>query len=401
LFFGWTGDTSLERREQVLRHFTVQDIEKGREYALNGFWCRVIFPFVKIAVLLVIVFCGYSLKIGEFTDRLTGGGFWLSSFLFLLIFFGIMTIVSLPFDYYMSFICEHRMGFSNMTSGDWFWRYLKGIMISWPIQATAILIALWVIKTFVNIWPLILPMVITLIGAILMIVFPYLVTPIFYNQTPLEEGPLKAKIQEIAEKAGIPVEGIYQIDESRYSKHTNAYFTGLFSKKRIVLFDTLIKSHTVDEAALIFAHEVGHWLHDHVFKGTLIGFLGGLFGSFALWWIFPYLKAEPAFHLQELWSVKNVPFFSIVSLLLALYCSPFDAQISQYFERQADRTSLELTGLAQTFVDAEIRLARDNRTDLLPHPLRVFWLYSHPPTIDRIAMGLEFQKEISAAKSGQ
>ncbi|HNV68655.1 MAG TPA: M48 family metalloprotease, partial [Candidatus Ozemobacteraceae bacterium] len=173
-------------------------------------------------------------------------------------------------------------------------------------------------------------------------------------------------------------------------KHTNAYFTGLGSKKRIVLYDTLIKSHTVDEAALIFAHEVGHWKHDHMRIGFTLAFLGTLLGCLVAWWGFPWLQQEPALHLREIWHPVNLPFFLVVVTVSTLLFAPFEAQISQHFERQADRASLELTGLKQVFIDAEVRLARDNHAELLPHPLRVFWLYSHPPAIDRIRMAEEY-----------
>ncbi len=391
LTLAWTGDTAPESREKVLKFFNSEDIERGHEYLLNGFGVRVFFPLVKLSILLILVFGGFPGRIGDAVNQWTRGGFWLPSFFFLVIFFFIMQLIALPFDYYGSYICEKRMGFTSMTSSEWFWRHLKGIMVSWPIQATAILLALWAVKTFDRFWPLVVPIIITAIGVILTLLAPDLVTPLFYNQKPLSDGPLKVKIQEIAEKAGIPVEGIYEIDESRYSKHTNAYFTGLFSKKRIVLYDTLIKSHTVDEAALIFAHEVGHWKHDHVLIGTFLGFLGGLAGCIAAWFLFPLLRAEPAFGLREIHSVVNIPFFLIVSMILGLFTAPIESQISQYFERQADRASLELTGLAKTFIEAEIRLARDNRGELLPHPIRVIWLYSHPPAIDRIGMAIDYQ----------
>jgi STE24 endopeptidase len=236
----------------------------------------------------------------------------------------------------------------------------------------------------------VLPVAMTGFAAALAVLYPLLVTPLFYAQKPLADGPLRQRILAIAGKAGVPVDGVFEIDASRYSRHTNAYFTGLFSHKRVVLYDTLISSHTVEEAALIFAHEVGHWKHDPVLKGLALGLLAGLAAALALWWAFPGLLGVAAFRLQPLWSAANVPFFAVLATVAQLLLMPVEAGVSRHFERQADRASLQLTGLAQTFIDAEVRLVRDNRSDLLPHPLRVFWLASHPPAVERIAMAEAF-----------
>lgn len=392
LFLGYTGYQAPEFRQRVLQYFTETDIRVGEEYLRLGFWVRVISPFVRIVILLLLIYTGTVSRWYEAISQ-RFPGFWISGILFLVSFFFVLFLVFLPVSLYQGFFREHWAGFSNMTIGAWFWRMFKGIIIGWPIQIGTTLLILWLIKFLPRGWPIVIPVCTTLLGMIFSVIFPIIVTPLFYEQKPLSDGPLKTRILEISEKCKIPVEGIYEIDESRYSKHTNAYFSGLFSKKRIVLFDTLIESHTVDEAALIFAHEAGHWQHDHIFKGIVLGFLGTLAGCLAAFWGWPYVQSTPSFHLKDLWSPVNVPFFTVLFMVFGLFFAPIEAQISQYMEKQADWASLELTGLSQTFIDAEVRLARDNKAHLLPHPVRVFCLYSHPPAIDRIAMGLRYKKE--------
>lgn len=400
LFLGYHGSSAPELRERVLQHFSAEDIQRGRDYSRLGFWPRVVLPYLQMAVLLALVFSG---RAGRWYDALAQrfpGEFWRPGGLFLLGFFAVMALLALPFSFYLGFWKEHQAGFSNMTALAWFWRYAKGLLISWPIQIAGTLLVLWVIMKLPRAWPALIPFVTLAMGVLLTLIFPVLITPLFYEQKPIAAGPLKEKILAIADRCGIPVEGIYEIDESRYSKHTNAYFSGLFSKKRIVLYDTLIKSHTPDEAALIFAHEAGHWRHDHVFKGISLGFLGTLATCLVGFFVFPLLKSEPAFHLRELWSPANIAFFTALTMMFSLFVAPVEAQISQYMERQADRASLELTGLTEVYIAAEARLARDNHSELLPHPFRVFWLYSHPPAIDRIAMGMKYQEE-TRAESGK
>lgn len=396
LGLAWYGDADPGRRDLVLRHFNPDDIARGREYIRNGFAARVAYGFVQLLVLLLLWRSGILRLLESRLETAMPGSFWFAGALLVLAVLATERLCLMPFDYYLGHVCEQRMGFSEMTAAQWAWRYAKGCLVGWSIQVVGIMTALAVLKWCGAWWPVLLPVATTGYGVLVTLLMPYLITPLFYEQKPLSEGALRSRIMQIAGQAGVPVDDIYEIDESRYSKHTNAYFTGLFGRKRIVLYDTLIKSHTVDEAALIFAHEAGHWRHDHVRIGLTLGFLGALAGALLLSWLYPMLLADPGMKLAEIWRATNLPFFLAATIVLGLLTAPVEAQISQAFERQADWASLELTGLENVFVDAEVRLARDNRGDLLPHPWRVFWLYSHPPAIDRIAMAERFARERAA-----
>jgi STE24 endopeptidase len=395
LYLAWTGDPDPGRRAQVLRHFTEDDIARGETYSRSGFGARALSGYVYVLFLLVLIGSGVWPAWCDRLDRWAGGGFLWPNVAQILAAFALTALVMLPFQYYLGHICETRMGFSNMTAGAWFLRYGKGLLVGWLMQGIGVLLVLALVRWVDRWWPLVLPIGGTLFGVVVTLLFPLVITPLFYEQTPLPDGPLRERIMAIASQTGVPVENIYQIDESRYSKHTNAYFTGLFGRRRIVLYDTLIKSHTVEEAALIFAHEVGHWLHDHMFKGLALGFVGMAFGSWLLWWGFPLLAREPAFGLGPLWSARNLPFFWLLMTIGQLYTAPIEAQISQHFERQADLAGLKLTGLHEVFIGAKVRLARDNHQHLLPHPWRVFWLFSHPPSIDRIAMAEQARADMA------
>lgn len=391
LSLAWTGDPNPQTRTRVLRFFTEDDLRKGREYTRQGLWAKTLSPFVRAAILLTLMFTGWAASGFDRLQTMTNGGFWTASCLAVLALLSLLQLVSAPFDYVLGFVGESRMGYSNLTATQWWLLYGKQVLVSRSLEMAGILLIFWALRTFDRAWPLLIPVVTTGFGIAVTLLYPLLITPLFYEQKPLADGPLKQQILKIAAQAKIPVAGIYEIDESRYSNHTNAYFTGMFSRKRIVLYDTLVKSHTVEEASLIFAHEVGHWQHDHVLIGMALGFVGVLAACLLLWFGYPLLLATRPFHLHELANAANLPFFLLVLMMGELFLAPVQAQISQYFECQADQASLELTGLKQTFIDAEVRLARDNRSELLPHPLRVFWLYSHPPAIERIQRGLDFR----------
>ncbi len=392
LFCQLDGNKSPELKKQVLQYFTQKDIDQGKEYALRGFGFKVFYGYFFVFILLLGMKMQWFSRIYTSLEGKIGGSSYLTDFLYIVMFLGFIQLLSLPSSYYFGYMRESSMGFLNIGFFQWLLKFFKSAFIGIAFQTAGIYLIINLIKIFPKGWIIAVPTTMAIFSVVLTILFPLIITPLFYNQVKLDNPSLEAKIDSVAQKAGIDIEEIYVIDESRYSKHTNAYFTGIGKHRRIVLYDNLLKSNTEEETMLIFAHEAGHWLHNHVFKGLSLGFLGMLCITLFVNFVFPYLKVVPWFGLRELSSAGNIPFFFTMVILFQLFTAPIESQISQYMERQADSASVTLTGLVKPCIDAEIKLARDNKSDLLPHPFRVFWLYSHPPIIDRIKMAEEHKK---------
>ena len=335
-------------------------------------------------VLVLLLRFGVFSSLWQKVTNLVGNGIFKNDLLFTLCFLCILQLLSFPTSLYFGYFRESALGFSNIDLAGWLFRYFKAVGLNLVIEGSFFLVVISVIRYLPNKWQWVMPLTIGAIVALSIILMPILITPLFYNEKPLEKGEFRDKLFEIASKADLSVKEIYVIDESRYSKHTNAYFSGFGSFRRIVLYDNLIKSHTPEEAALIFSHEAGHWKHNHMFWGLCCGIIGAFIVCLLINWSFDYISEVKWFGLYELASASAIPFFMIAYIMLQLLFAPIESQISQFMETQADKTSIELTGLKEVFKNAQIRLAKDNKSDLLPHPLRVFWLYSHPIALDRI-----------------
>lgn len=383
------GDEEL--RASVLRYFTEQDIEAGRSYALYGFWFKAVYGFLMAGVLIAMLRYGVFNAIWQRFGATVGSGFFRRDLLFIITCLLVFDVLSFPSSVYFGYWREAETGFATMGFTGWLLRYGKSLLVGLLMQTAAIMLLLLVMRWFPHKWPVLIPGVMGLFALAVTLLMPIIITPLFYNQTLLEDGRFKTDILEMAARAGMEVDEVYVIDESRYSRHTNAYFTGVGSHRRIVLYDNLIKSHTPEEAALIFAHEAGHWKYSHVAWGLSLGVLGMLIIALIYNALFPVLAQVGWFGLKNLASASNLPFLLILVMFLQLFTAPIESQISQFMEKQADRVALELTGLRDVFISAQVRLSRDNRSDLLPSPLRVFWLYSHPPAIERIRMAEEFE----------
>jgi STE24 endopeptidase len=381
-----TGNTDPSYNTRVREYFSEEQIENGKEYALYGFWVRFFYGFFFVAALLILVKCGFYSKLHTILSQKLGEGLFRTDLAFIVLFLVILQLFSLPYSYYMGHIRETSMGFSNMNSAEWFVRYIKSAATGIFIQTSGILLLLWVVRFFENSWIWVVPIVMGCFSFALTLLFPIIVTPLFYEQKPLEAGEFKNRLLAIAQKAGMKTEEIYVINESKYSKHTNAYFTGFGRFRRIVLYDNLINNHTPEEAALIFAHEAGHWRHNHVAKGLSLGVVGIFLICILVKLTFPYIASIQWLGANKLSSSNCIPAFFLLATIFQLFTAPIESQISQYMEVQADTAALELTGLKEVYISAQKKLSSNNKSDLTPSKLRVFWLYSHPPALERIEL---------------
>jgi STE24 endopeptidase len=218
----------------------------------------------------------------------------------------------------------------------------------------------------------------------LMWLYPVLIAPLFNKFEPIKDEALQDKIMALMDQVDLKAKGIYQVDEGKRSKHTNAYFTGIGKTKRIVLYDTLLTSHTSDEIVSVLAHEIGHWKKKHILKQLSFMIGASLILLYLIYRIVGWPQLYTAFGLSH--QPVYAGFF-LVSLYLTaagFFFSPIGAAITRRFEREADRMAFDLTGTSQPMISALKRLAKDNLSNLHPHPWYVKFYYSHPPLIERI-----------------
>jgi STE24 endopeptidase len=305
-----------------------------------------------------------------------------------LIFFGLLALIGgiagLPFELYDTFVLEKKYGFSTITWRLWVTDLIKSLILSATIMTIMISAFMAFIYYLPASWWFWAWVFFTLFEIILLWLYPVLIAPLFNKFEPIKDEELREKINALMDKVGLKTKGIYQVDEGKRSKHTNAYFTGIGKTKRIVLYDTLLASHTPDEIVAVLAHEIGHWKKKHIIKQLTFMIVASLVLLY-----FIYLIVSWSF-LYSAFGLKVTPVYAglfLVSLYLSaagFFLSPAGAAIMRRFEREADRMAFTLTGTAQPMINALKRMAKDNLTNLHPHPLYVWFYYSHPPLIERI-----------------
>ncbi len=292
---------------------------------------------------------------------------------------------------------SHAWGMSNPDYGPASWlrdHYLAaGVNLVWE---AVVLIGFYALLILVpRIWWLLAPLGLAVLGVAYVFLAPIWINPLFNDFTPLQDTPWRdqqPRVQALIDRAGIPVEEILVMNASRQSQHTNAYFTGFGATRRIVLYDTLLKKHTPDEIESVLAHEIGHWWHDHIAKGILLGVIASVFG---FWVLDRFLRGAIG---TQPWNLQSTADPAGLWLILLLFYAgtwvalPAENLITRHFERQADEVSLQLAKKPDAFIACERKMAIDNKSNVAPTPWSVWIFSSHPPTVERIRMAQDWKE---------
>ncbi|MCL1817468.1 MAG: M48 family metallopeptidase [Spirochaetaceae bacterium] len=296
----------------------------------------------------------------------------------------ILYFLALPFSLYSRFVLEERYGFNKMTGSLFARDAVKSLALSVIVFAPLLAALFWFMDSAGPLWWLIAFGFTAGFQLFVSLVYPLLIAPLFNKFTALEEGSLKEKITALAGRLSFHIKGVFVMDGSRRSRHSNAYFTGLGSAKRIVLFDTLLSSLTEDEALAVLAHEIGHEKKKHLYRRLAASF-AMLFAAFAI--VNLLYRWEPLFAAFGFSAVSYQGIFVILSFCsgpFTFFLTPLFTCVSRLHEYQADRYAAA-AGYARELQTALLRLGKDNLANLTPHPLFSFWHYSHPTLGERIA----------------
>ena len=337
---------------------------------------------ISFIVFFIVVFAG-------FFGMLDG---WLRGFIdneigLALAFFAVLYFasdwLSLPFQLYSTFVIEERFGFNKTTPGIFIMDKLKGYLVTLLLGGGVLFIFIWLILTIgKDFW-----LYFWVISAALMILINMLYTsvivPIFNKLTPLPEGDLKAAIEEYGLKVGFPIDNIFVIDGSKRSSKANAFFSGIGKRKKIVLYDTLIEGHSKEELVAVLAHEVGHYKKKHIFTGMILSIVQVGIMLFILSFLVFNPALSEAMGASQLSVAINLVVFGILFSPISMITGLFMNAISRKNEFEADAyASLTYDGTAlQTALK---KLSVNNLSNMLPHPLYVFFHYSHPPLLQRL-----------------
>ncbi|MCD6178609.1 MAG: M48 family metallopeptidase [Bacteroidales bacterium] len=313
-----------------------------------------------------------------------------------LLFFGLLAFVSdilmIPVSIYHTFYLEEKFGFNKTSIKTFVLDKLKAWLLMIIIGGGILSLVVFIYElSGSNFWWLTW-LTISLISLLFTAFYSEIIVPIFNKQTPLEEGSLRNAIEIFSKKAGFQLDNIYTIDGSKRSTKANAYFSGIGSKKRIVLYDTLIKDLEEEELVAVLAHEIGHYKKKH----TIVGIISSIIQTGIMLFILSFFiskDSDIAINLAQAVAGNNeqvsssfylgIIGFGLIYSPISLIFGLLSNLISRANEYAADAFAVKY-GLAKALGNGLIKLTANNLSKVYPHPLYIFFYYSHPSLLQRI-----------------
>jgi STE24 endopeptidase len=301
---------------------------------------------------------------------------------------GLLTAVfALPFDLYATFRIEEKHGFNRQTPGGFFLDRLKGAAIAIVLGGPMLAAVLWLMERMGPSWWVWAWGVTTAFSLFAAWIYPTVLAPLFNRFTPLPDGELKDAILDLARRTGFRAGGISVMDASRRTAHGNAYFTGVFGQKRIVLFDTLLEAMGPREVVAVLAHELGHFKLHHVRWAMARGIATSGLVFFVLGLCLPLEPFYGAFSVERT-AYGALAVFGLWFGLVSFPLQPLENALSRRHEFAADAFALRSGATAVELGAALRKLSQKSRLLPVTHPLYSRVYHSHPPLLERLrAMG--------------
>ncbi len=371
-------------RERMSR----EEYEKSVQYSLaKGRFQRWADLYGRV-VFLGVLFGGALPYIDRLSRDLAGAFFpiaYAEGIIFCIGVGLIFSLASLPTDLYATFGLESRFGFNRMTVRLYLLDKLKGLLLGVVVGVPFLFVILWLMDASGSYWWIWAFVFISGFQLLMVVIYPTVIAPLFNKFEPLKEGELRERLAALANQVGFTTSGIYSMDGSKRSAHSNAYFTGIGKAKRIVLFDTLMDQMTLDQTLAVLAHEMGHYKMKHIRRMLVVQSVMLFAGLYVLSLLVDYPPFFSAFGLEQPSNHGALVLFSLIAGAFTFYLIPLMNFLSRKHEYEADRFAARTLRQSKPMEEALINLTVKNLSNLTPHPWYSAYHYSHPSPNERVS----------------
>jgi len=372
-----------ELPEEFTGYYDQARYKKSQEYLIENTRFSLINSSITTPVTIAFILLGGFNLVDRFAR-----GYNLDAIPTGLVFTGALLLASqlleLPFSIYDTFVIEEKFGFNRTTPKTFILDILKSWLLTGLIGGLALYGIIWFFESSGKWAWLYCWIAVTAFQLLLTFLAPVIIMPLFNKYTPLKKEDLREEIENYAKSESFKMKGVYQMDGSRRSTKSNAFFSGFGRFRRIVLFDTLIEKHTTSELVSVLAHEMGHYKKGHIWKSMILSFLTFGFMFYILSLFINNRQLFSAFRMEETSVYASLVFFGFLYGPIDTVLSIFANAFSRRNEYEADSFAVKTYGNPAAMIEALKKLTVDNLSNLTPHPVKVFLSYSHPPVLERI-----------------
>ncbi len=359
------------------------DHQKAADYTLTNTHVGRI-DLVYDSLLLLAWTLGGGLQLFDDLWQQAGWGTIPTGVAMIISVFAIMALLELPFSLYHTFVIEERFGFNRTSVATFVGDMAKQVLLMLILGVPLAWAALWLMQEAGSLWWLYLWLLWSGFSLLMMWAYPAFIAPLFNKFNPLDDDDLQQRIQALLDRCGFKSQGIFVMDGSRRSGHGNAYFTGMGQNKRIVFFDTLLKTLAPDEIEAVLAHELGHFKRKHIQKRIITMMLMSLAGLALLGWLTQQAWFYQGLGVEQASNHLALLLFLMVTPVFTLFLQPVSSWFSRKHEFEADDYAAEQAS-AGDLVQALVKMYQENASTLTPDPLYSAFYDSHPPAPVRVA----------------
>jgi len=376
------------KRVSVRDYFSQQDVERSKRYRAGAYGLSFIGLGVEIVVLAALGLARGTRLLGR-VSRVIAGDHWALQAIVIAVLVSIaVALAAMPFTisgYYL----DRAWGLSTQTFGSFLTDAGRALAFQTVIAVTAGLLFVGVARRLPRGWPAVVAAGAIVLTFVLSMLWPLVYEPLFNRFSPVDRA-LRDRIVEIGRKEGVKVGSVVVADASRRTTAKNAYVSGLGATKRVVLYDTLLRGASPRELDVVVAHELGHVAHNDVLKGTALGAAGAAGAVLFLWGVFAIPAVRRYLGISGAADPRVLPFAAFALVVVSTLSLPIGNWYSRGIEARADQAAIATTNDPVADIVVEVKLARSNLSDLEPNDFVRWAFYTHPPTLDRIRLALDY-----------
>jgi STE24 endopeptidase len=374
--------------QEYINQLSPEQKEKSDSYFEGGYWITI-WQFVLeiiLAGIFLFFLSGWISKIAGRFKRLN-----IRNMLYALLYLLFAYLVSLPFSIYTDFIREHQYDLSNMTFVQWFEESLISLALMMILGGFLIMIIYIVMRKIGRNWWILGSAIVFVFMVFSLFISPVFISPLFNEYKPLDEGLIKDEILALARSNGVPVNEVYQFNASKQSSRISANVSGFGSTIRISLNDNLLNQCTPAEIKSVMAHELGHYVLNHIYKLLIYFSIVIIFGfAFVNWFLNKaIIRYGKQWGIQGISDIKSLPLFVLAFSFYMLIATPVNNNIIRSTESEADIFGLNAGREPDGFASVSMKLSEYRK--ISPGKLEEFIFFDHPSGKSRVHMAMQWK----------
>jgi STE24 endopeptidase len=345
-----------------------------------------------LAVAWLLLGTRLSVRMRNFVERITRFR-WLQTAIYAVQYIVLTSLLTLPWTFYEGYVREHKYGLSTQNFPQWFGDQFKGLIIGLILGTMALVIVYVVIRRANRTWRLWGSLVVIVFAVLVSTIAPVYIAPVFNTDKSLPDSALKSQILSMARANGIPATDVYEFDASKQSRRISANVSGMFGTTRISLNDNLMNRSTPAEIKGVLGHEMGHYVMNHVYKGTVFFATIIVIGFALVRWGFGWAERRwgTRWGLRGVGDVAGLPLLAAMFTLYLFLLTPVNNTITRTMESEADAFGLNAARQPDGFAEAAVRLSEYRK--LHPGPIEEFIFFDHPSGWNRIHRSMVWKSE--------